>query len=172
MSLEKYLVDVLGIKNLFLDPDFITKQKEISQQSAEIPEQTFLRKIEEIKSSTAKTFFIIIQDTISDIECTMLQKMSEALNWKQNHEPILFPESLATDMKLLLTEVTTDWLKQNNERKLILFTPEKDTKISKALQPFIDIHHARICKQPKSISSNPGQKKLTWEKIKILKSSE
>ncbi|MFN7906104.1 MAG: hypothetical protein ACK5P5_13065 [Pseudobdellovibrionaceae bacterium] len=172
MSLEKYLVDVLGIKNLFLDPDFITKQKEISQQSAEVPEQTFLRKIEEIKSSTAKTFFIIFQDTISDTECTMLQKMSEALNWKQHHETILFPESLATDMKLLLTEVTTDWLKQNNERKLILFTPEKDSSTANTLQPFIDIHHARICEQPKSISSNPGQKKLTWEKIKILKSSE
>jgi hypothetical protein len=49
---------------------------------------------------------------------------------------------------------------------------EKDTKTSNALQPFIDIHHARICEQPTAISSNPAQKKLTWEKIKILKSSE
>ena len=165
MNLEKYLVDVLGIKKLYLDPDFIRTQ----QQASEQPEEILLKQLDQLKNSTAKTLFIVLQNDLSATESTMLGKMAEALNWKDQHDCLTFPEHLEEDTQSLLIEMITERLKKNSQHKMILFTEDPALKKTSELDSFINIHHARICDLPRSISVSQELKKITWDKIKMMK---
>lgn len=164
MSLEQYLVDVLGVRKVFLDQAFLNEQEGKQQLN---PQDLFDTSLAEFKTSAANTLFILIQQELSSTETTMIQKMSEALNWSQDHQQIFFPEIQDKAKLLLLIETSEQWLRQEPHRKLILFTDAFQTH--PLLVPFFDIHHARICDLPRNISASMDLKKLTWDKIKILK---
>lgn len=169
MNLEKYLVDVLGIKKVYLDPEFIHSQQQAHQKATETPEEVLLKQFDLLKNSTAQTLFLIMQDEISETESTMLGKMAEAMNWKAAHDLLLFPEKLDEDTQNLLIQISLEWLKANNQRKLIFFTRESKLNENPDFESFINIHHLRVCDIPRAISSSQDLKKKTWEQIKIMK---